>query len=306
MKIARRDIALDRATDFPIYSLDGKLLLQKGQIVSSENLLERLYRLGHRQGEAPPLHKSTSGLAETPSDHKTNTQPQRLFGIAGVGNISSQAAPPVAEKPAALPNLQQKIEFFQLTPVGVVEAVPVELVGIIQDKAVIVRGFGEEKALALVAGTRYEARLFTGARLFKFSTQVLPDGVGPFGCFYFEYPASVAQAAVRKHQRISTSFQGKLQSGEYNRPAVDVTVDNISSIGAGVSATEDFLVVGQSARLSMNLAFDHRVRPVTALVEVRNRREEADRISYGLEFVRMPEEVRREIKDFVLHSVAMT
>jgi hypothetical protein len=32
----------------------------------------------------------------------------------------------------------------------------------------------------------------------------------------------------------------------------------------------------------------------------------ADRISYGLEFVRMSEEVRREIKDFVLHSVAMT
>jgi hypothetical protein len=74
MKIARRDIALDRATEFPIYSLDGKLLLQKGQIVSSENLLlERLYRPGHRQGEAPPLHKSTSALAETPSDHSCST-----------------------------------------------------------------------------------------------------------------------------------------------------------------------------------------------------------------------------------------
>ncbi|SAL33329.1 PilZ domain protein [Caballeronia udeis] len=303
MKITRRDIALDRETDFPIYSLDGQLLLQKGQIVSSESLLERLYRLGHRQDDAP-LNKSTSGLAAKPPDHKTNTQAQRLFGTAGVRDISTQTALPVAEKPAVLPDLQQKIEFFQLTPVGVAEAVPVELVGVIQDKAVIVRSLGEEAALTLVADTRYEARLFTGARLFKFSTQLLLDVAGPFGCFYLEYPASVAQAAVRKHQRVTTSFRGKLQSGEYNRPTVDVTVNNISSIGAGVSATEDFLLVGQSARLSMNLEFDHRVRPVMALVEVRNRREEADGISYGLEFVRIPEEVRREIKDFVLHIVA--
>jgi c-di-GMP-binding flagellar brake protein YcgR len=39
-------------------------------------------------------------------------------------------------------------------------------------------------------------------------------------------------------------------------------------------------------------------------VQVRNRREEGDRVAYGLEFVRMSDEFRRDIRDFVLASLA--
>jgi hypothetical protein len=103
---------------------------------------------------------------------------------------------------------------------------------------------------------------------------------------------------------VATSFVGKLHSGEYQRAVADVTVENVSSTGAGVAATEDLLTVGQSARLAMNLSIDSRARPVTVYVEVRNRRQIGDRFTYGLEFVRMTDEVRRDIKDFVLDSVA--
>jgi hypothetical protein len=55
----------------------------------------------------------------------------------------------------------------------------------------------------------------------------------------------------------------------------------------------------------MNLSLDFHVRPVTVFVEVRNREQYADQFSYGLEFVRMSDEVRRDIRDFVLESVAL-
>ena len=104
--------------------------------------------------------------------------------------------------------------------------------------------------------------------------------------------------------RVTTSFPAKLQSGEYQRASVDVTVSNISLIGAGGSSSVDFLTVGQSARLSMNLSVAQRVRPVEVYVEVRNRREKDGGFFYGLEFVRVSDEVRLEIKDFVLDSLA--
>lgn len=40
-------------------------------------------------------------------------------------------------------------------------------------------------------------------------------------------------------------------------------------------------------------------------VEVRNRRQEGARFVYGLEFSRIPEETRRDIKDFVLETLAL-
>ncbi|MEA9684869.1 PilZ domain-containing protein, partial [Clostridioides difficile] len=93
-------------------------------------------------------------------------------------------------------------------------------------------------------------------------------------CYFLRYPEAVAQALVRKQQRVTTAFSGELSSGEYQRAAVDVVVENVSATGAGVSAKEDFLLVGKVARLRVNLAIEHRVRPITVFVEVRNRRQD--------------------------------
>ena len=304
-KISSGDIGLDRPTDFAIYSIDGKLLLQKGHVITSEGLLERLYRLGHREGQANANRPgarpvSQSKPTRTPVEDKTRL----LFGTAHLPETGPSAASLLLPgKTVSLPNLAQKVEFFHLTPEGGTEALRVELTGVIPDQALIVRLSGAEQAV-FKEGLAYEARLFTGSRLFKFSTKLLPDSVGPFGCYFLQYPETVAQASVRKHHRVATSFVGKLYSGEYQRPVADVVVENVSSTGVGVAATDDLLTVGQSARLSMTLSIDSRLRPVTVFVEVRNRRQVGERFIYGLEFVRMPDEVRREIKDFVLDSMA--
>jgi hypothetical protein len=43
-------------------------------------------------------------------------------------------------------------------------------------------------------------------------------------------------------------YQSQQCSGEYQRPPVKVVVNNVSVSGAGVSATDDFLVVGHEPR----------------------------------------------------------
>ena len=246
-------------------------------------------------------------VSSKPNPVAADEKNQLLFGTAHLEGDSPAAVPLRPDKSASLPNLGDKIEFFQLTPEGAKQALRVELAGVVSGHALIVRHAPGDEALSLTAGVTYEARLFTGARLFRFATELLEESVGPFGCHFLQYPESVVRASVRKHQRIPTSLPGKLRSGEYQRPAANVTIDNISAIGAMVSTKEDLLTVGQRAQLSMNLSLstDSRVRPVTVFVEVRNRRAEGEQFSYGLEFVQMTDEVRRDIKDFVLDSVAL-
>jgi hypothetical protein len=301
-KLSTGDIGLDKPTEFAIYSVEGKLLLQTGQVVSSEGLLERLYRLGYREGTAPaPRAAAKSSARPAPATGTTEDNGQLLFGTAHLPEGSSPVNPMLTARSAALPNLAQKVEFFQLTGAGS-ESVRVELAGVVGDKALIAR---LPEGQALQPGVEYDAQLFTGTRLFKFVTQLLPEAAGPFGCVYLAYPSSVAQASVRKQQRVATEFPGKLLSGEYQRPVADVTVENMSSTGAAVLSTEDLLTVGQSARLSMTLSIESRLRPITVFVEVRNRRREGERFRYGLQFVRVPDEVRREIKDFILDRMSL-
>jgi hypothetical protein len=214
-----------------------------------------------------------------------------------------ESAPPAAKKSPSLPDLRSKIEFFHLTQDGGADALRMELAGVIPEQAIIARHTSQD-APSLAPGMVYEARLFTGARIFKFATRLLPEGHGPLGCQFLEYPAVVSQAIVRRHQRVPTSIVGKLHTNEYQRPATDVLVENLSAIGVGLSAADDCLTVGQSARLAMDLSIDGRTRHVAVVVQVRNRREDGDRFRYGLEMVQVPDDARRDIKDFMLERVA--
>jgi len=302
IKLASGDLRLDRPIDFAIYNADGALLLQKGQVVTSDILLMRLYRLGYRRNT---VHAGRFGLKPVHAAAAEEHPSPEVSEQEAENAAPSSDADALLTKPSSLPNLTQKVEFFHLTTGGAKDVLRVELVGVIPGQALIVQCVAEENAPALMQDVQYDARLFTGSRLFKFSTALLPEAAGPFGCYFLRYPETVAQALVRKHQRVTTAFPGELSSGEYQRAAVDVVVENVSTTGAGISAKEDFLIVGRTARLRVDLAIERRVRPITVFVEVRNRRQEGERFVYGLEFSRMPEETRRDIKDFVLESLAL-
>jgi len=300
IKLASGDLRLDRPIDFAFYNADGTLLLQKGQVVTSDILLQRLYRLGYRRNT---VRAGKFGLkpAQVSVEEKNPAAPE----CAQVQDAASASDAELAGKLSSLPDLSQQVEFFHLMAADSKDAVRVELVGVIPGQALIVQCGAGADAPTLTAGVSYEGRLFMGARLFRFQTALLMEAAGPLGCYFLRYPETVAQAQVRKFQRVATAFAGALSSGEYQRAAVDVQVENVSPTGAGVSAKEDFLLVGKSARLTVSLTVDSQVRPITVSVEVRNRRQEGERFVYGLEFARMPEETRRDIKDFVLESLAL-
>jgi hypothetical protein len=304
IKVHAGDVALGRPTDFAIYSSEGQLLLREGQVITSQNLLDRLYRLGHREATAAVGDRATRATVEARPVCAEQSN-QLLIGTARPPDSSLTAQPMLPGKAASLPNLRKTVEFFNLTAAGEKEALGFELIGVVPDHALIVRHLVGGDASTLAEDVMYEARLFTGSRLFRFATRLLRESTCPFDCRFLQYPESVSQASVRKHQRVLTSLPGKLLSGEYQRPVANVTVDDVSATGAKVSVREDMLMVGQSAQLSMNLSLDFHVRPVTVFVEVRNREQYADQFSYGLEFVRMSDEVRRDIRDFVLESVAL-
>lgn len=297
-KLLTGEIAVGKPTDFAVYNCDGKLLLQQGHLIDSEGLLQRLYRMGFRDdstGEATsrtPSHKES-----VPADVK-----QLLFSAVKLDSSQTESST-TSRKSPSLPNFRQQVEFFHLMSEGAPDAIRMELAGVVPDEALIAR-HTKQDAPALATGMVYEARLFCGSRVFKFATRLLPESYGPLGCQFLEYPEVISQAIVRRHHRVLTSFIGKLQTNEYQRPPTNVMVENMSSIGFGISVEEDFLTVGQSARLTMNLPTENRMRPVVVVVEVRNRRQEGDHFKYGLEIVNAAEEVKRDIKDYVLETVA--
>lgn len=305
IKLSSGDIGLGKPTNFAVYSGDGKLLLRKGHVVDSRGLLERLYRWGHREREEAADATRTGSRTTMKPAAAGNTEPSKLlFSTANLSERQTGESPNVSKKTRSLPNLRQNVEFFHLTREGSADVFSMELTGVIPDEALIARHTGHD-APELTTGMVYEARLFAGSRVFKFSTRLLSDSFGPLGCHFLQYPEVVSQALVRRHHRVPTSISGRLQTNEYQRPATNVLVENMSSIGAGISAGEDFLTVGQSALLTMNLSIENRTRHVSVPVEVRNRRQEGERFKYGLELVQVSDEVRRDIKDFVLESVAV-
>lgn len=299
VKIQPGDITSDSPIPFPIYTADGRLLLQEGQRVTTSSLLDRVYDLGYRSSAA----KGQDGLLKrAPDSQEGNT------GLL-IGSVPSADKTPVSPEPVevsssiTLPSLSRQVEFFRLTRAGTSEIIPVELIGIIHQKAIIVKNETPNAEIDLNPQHDYDAKLFIGCNLSSFSTRLAQGGVGPFGCFYLTYPENLALRTVRRYRRVVTSFPAKLQSGEYQRASVDTTVCNISLTGAGVLSDIDFLTVGQYARMSMDLMVGHRVRPVEIYVEVKNRREKDGDFFYGLEFARVSDEVRQDIKDFVLENL---
>lgn len=301
VKLQPGEISPDSPIPFAIYTADGMLLLQEGQIATMGSLFNRLHDLGFRKGSGK---ERGAFRRQASSSQEGNTE--ILIGSTQTPGAASSASTPEKEgESIALPNLTRQVEFFRLTRAGDTEAIQVELVGIVHEKAIIVKSASPTENILLEPHHDYDAKLFIGCHLSSFSTRLTQDGVGPFGCFYLTYPENLAQSTIRKYRRVTTSFPARLQSGEYQRAATDVTVCNVSLTGAGVSSDVDFLTVGQNARLTMNLTINHRARPVAVYVAVQNRREKDGTFFYGLEFVRISDEVRHEIKDFVLERLSM-
>lgn len=292
-RIRPGDIALGDPAGFSIYSVHGKLLLKSGHVIGSQSLLEQALRSGYRD--------STEAAD---SDEPATRDSQLLFSRSEAKVASAGSEPVEWTSPAALPNLAQRVEFFQLSLEDSNEKLGVNLLGVVPEKALLVGRTPDGGTTNLVPSTVYDATMFAGTRLFRFQTQLLPDSSAPFDCWFLEYPKGIAQAPVRRHWRVATSLPAKLQSGEYESPVADVVVVNISVTGAGVTAPQNFLVVGQHVSLAMNLRVDQRTRPVTVYATVRNRRTDSSRVHYGLEFVRTADEVRRNLKDFVLEQMA--
>jgi hypothetical protein len=175
IKLSSGDIGLDRPIDFAVYSIDGKLLLQKGHVIDSEGLLERLYRLGHREGPAVTTRAGVRPSSKTlTSGGSADERSQLLFGTVHVPDTPHAPVNPfLNNKNAALPNLGQKVEFFHLVPEGRSEPLRVDLTGVIAREALIVRCLNDSAAV-LKSNVTYEARLFTGSKMFKFTTRLLP------------------------------------------------------------------------------------------------------------------------------------
>lgn len=288
IKLQPGDIESDSPIPFPIYAADGKLLLQEGQIVATESLLSRLYDMGHRR--APEALEGVDGLLPS------NAAPNTMLSVAEAAKANSAIS---------LPDLARRVDFFHLTPAGGTGTIHVELVGVVRDETIIVKGTRRDTELRLDPFNDYDAKLLAGCHLSSFSTRLTDDGVGPFGCYFLTYPEDLAHSTVRRYRRVVTAVPARLQSADYLRAAVDVIVSNMSLVGAGISSDVDCLAVGETARLVMNLPIGNHVRPVLVSIEVRNRRERDVGFFYGIEFARMSEDVRHDIKDFVFERLSM-
>lgn len=85
IKLSAGDIGFDKPTDFAIYSNSGRLLLQRGYVIDSAGLLDRLYRLGYRD-DTPA---GTKAVARFPSGERaaTNDEFPLFFSAYGADHI---------------------------------------------------------------------------------------------------------------------------------------------------------------------------------------------------------------------------
>ncbi|RKP58728.1 flagellar brake protein [Pararobbsia silviterrae] len=298
IKLARADIQLGKPLEYAIYTETKQLLLQRGQIINSPDLLAKVREMGvfREDGVGRP---KTQGLLMSVKPKLTDEEealPERT------DSADRDEVP--------FPSLRKGVEAFQLSALTDNDAANapfrVAYLGVMKDVSIIVTPLTGFPVDALREGQELNAKMFSGRHIYEFRTIVAKICVEPFEYLHLSYPSRVRQIPVRQHIRVEADVVAKMLTNGLQPQLHEARLSDISLIGAGATSSSSVFEVGERIKISFKLHSGGWDRPVALTTVIRNKRVEEGLTRYGLEFVSMPHESRSTIRNYLFETVTQT
>ena len=225
------DLVVGEAAKWDVFDPQGKLLLERGALVESEQAANQVLR--------------SRGLREL--DMKLSNDE--------MGMLSRRKSDDMTERGVRMPFEETRIkpgDALQLQDSNGGERMGVRLIGYQRGKSVIVTNPVQHgSSIFLRVGTTFVARAFSGQLAFAFSASVLANPVKPYPYVHLSYPGDVIGIKVRRGERVKlrvvTAFEldnGKTGSG---------VISNLSVGGAQLLTPSTDIAIGGAITLKFKL-----------------------------------------------------
>jgi len=291
-KVSAAEVRLNTPVPYAIYSVSGKLLLNKGQCIQSERQLDRIFSAGAFRD----VH-----AAAADRDQATGGARVHDSLAASVESEPTEAEPPSTS--SAFPAMPSVVESFQLTLDGEGQTpFTVAFVGAIEGQALIVSAPGCD---ALQPDVVVEAKLLFGRDLCTFRTRVAARSADIPGIVLLDYPASVRRRAVRRHRRVPAAMKAQLMRNDSQYFATRVV--DISLEGVGLSLDHCCVEPGEHFRLALRLRVQDKTHTLLLNCVARNvRLRRSGDFLVGAEIRASTVETRALLRGFVFEAATGT
>lgn len=236
--VTTQDVALNAPLPWALYGKDRSLLIGEGGVISSQERVESLARLGLFR-EAGPDMQAANPAPQTPQPEKPSGGGETRSVALSFSDIRLKAGDRMQIEPPAI--LCQ-------------ERLPVKYIGHLKDISVLVTlPTANGLPLALREGEKIVLRAFSGQNVFGFTATVERVCKIPFSYLHLSYPDRVSGMVVRKSPRIKTNIIVAVQNAvrENGSDKMSGILKNLSTTGAGLDARRP---LGKKGDI-LNLAF---------------------------------------------------
>lgn len=190
----------------------------------------------------------------------------------------------------------------------------VNLIGYLDGQSLIVTApVSDGKLASLREGQNLIVRIFSGNRIYGFSSTVLKSARFPFHYLHLAYPEEVQNVLVRKARRVSIELVVLVHNNarlDQARNGFAGAIIDISRTGALLVAKRDLGTVGDRLSLEVQFVINCRDELVTLGATVRSKKEvvangdKPAHFQYGLEFLPMAQPVSLVLQSFLYEHLA--
>lgn len=273
-----QEIAINVPLPWALYGKDRSLLIGEGGVISSEERMESLAKLGFFR-EADPDEKI--GAENCSQNMPQPEKPPRDNVAKSVAMLFSEIGLKAGDR-------------MQIEPPAILsqDRLLVQYVGHLKDVSILVtlptsNGF----ALPLREGEDIVVRAFSGQNVFGFKSTIERVCKIPFNYLHLSYPEQVSGMMVRKSPRIKTNIIATVKNTarEKGSEKYSGVIKNLSTTGAGLGARQ---TLGSKGDL-LNLAFRADIHNVDMYMSINAKilalipqptKGDLDTIFHGLEF----------------------
>lgn len=284
--VGKAEIPIGKPLAFAAYDSDHNLLLNQGDVVSSQDQIDTLLRQGlfrERSNPAPPAASEVQNESIPPGGKPLGEK----LGFDAVKLMPGDAL-----------QLQPLLE-------GQTERFSVHVIGVMKPKSVLVTApIVDGKLIFVRDGQTYLVRAFSGLNVCAFKARILKSQLQPFPYLHLSYPDSVQAMRIRKTMRAPASIIVAVHEAEEGRQSGAGKIIDLSVGGARIYSPMKIGVKDQTVWLSFRVQLGDMEEYVKTPAVIRSIGEEDDEQGkrmnvFGLQFGELAQSQRLIIMNLV-------
>ncbi|MFN7751030.1 MAG: flagellar brake protein [Pseudomonadota bacterium] len=308
--LRKDELILGQPAPYSVFDADRVLLLARGCVIASQNVLDTLREQGMFSSEEKPsganlgrlYRPSVAQVLDGESAPRRGTAPGALPIAQSGGGDAVQTVMPFIETAMRIGDTLQ-MRFDDGSP----ERYAVRLIGAVDRKSVLVTHPQNEGRMMFIKDGQTLG--FTGMRgkhAYAFDAPVLRCQLSPFPYMHLAYPQQVRTTTIRKAHRVELNGVASIGRAD-GKGRLACNLRDLSVGGALLTVPKPLADYGTEVSIAFRLNIDD--APVTIEVQgiVRSvRPAEEPGASFrpcGVEFINVPTDLRRMLQLFVYESL---